>query len=153
MKRKNLKPLLSVLVLAVTAAVFIRYFAHHPEIKTQLSRLSLVEVILLLAMYCLSIVALAFVNSATLKVCNIKPVVSEIILLTGYSAVINFFGPLQSGPAARAVYLKKKYNLNLKKYGLATLIYYFFWAYYSGLFLLSGLLKWYIIPLAIAGLI
>jgi uncharacterized membrane protein YbhN (UPF0104 family) len=65
-----------------------------------------------------------------------------------YSAVINFFGPLQSGPAFRAVYLKKKHGISLKNYTVATLVYYCFYGGFSLLLLFSSLLKWWLIPLA-----
>jgi uncharacterized membrane protein YbhN (UPF0104 family) len=54
-----------------------------------------------------------------------------------YSSIINFFGPLQSGPGFRAAYLKKKHNVSLKKYSLATLVYYGLYAVFSGLLLAS----------------
>ncbi len=95
----------------------------------------------------LTMLALALVNISTLRLVKIKASGRESILLTAYTAVVNFFGPLQSGPAARAVYLKRRYSVDLKKYSVATLVYYFFWAAFSGIFLLSGLLKWWLIPL------
>jgi uncharacterized membrane protein YbhN (UPF0104 family) len=153
MLKKYLRPIAVISVLVITITVFTIFFIHHPEIKKELQHISISELLLLLGLYSLSIVALAVVNAATLRLCDIKVKPTETILITAYSAVINFFGPLQSGPAARAVYLKKRYDLNLKRYGIATLMYYFFFSLYSGIFLLSGLLKWYLVPLVIIGLI
>lgn len=65
------------------------------------------------------------------------------MLVTAYSSIINFFGPLQSGPAFRAIYLKKRHKIGLKNYALASLVYYFFYALFSGLCLLSGLIGWW----------
>ena len=89
------------------------------------------------------------VTVAVLRLCNIKISLKDSILLNSYTAVINFFGPLQSGPAFRAVYVKKKFNLSLKKYAIATIVYYFFFALFSGIFLISGILKWWLVPLII----
>jgi len=75
------------------------------------------------------------------------------LLLTAYSAVINFFGPLQSGPAFRAIYLKRKHDLKLKNYTLATLVYYGFFGGISLLCLLSSWLGWWLLILVGLGLV
>lgn len=153
MWRKYLKPVAVVVILLVTVLFFIHYFATNSAVRHQLSHLSFLEILLLLALYSGTIVALTLVNTSTLRLCDIKGSKKDGILLSSYAAVVNFFGPLQSGPAVRAVYLKKKYSLNLKKYTLATICYYFFWALFSGLFLLSGVLGWWLVPLTALGLI
>lgn len=89
--------------------------------------------------------SLALVLFATVALCNTHLPLKDGILLTLWSSIINFFGPLQSGPAFRAVYLKKAHGVSLKTYGLATLLYYFFYAGVSGLFVLSGILTWYVL--------
>jgi uncharacterized membrane protein YbhN (UPF0104 family) len=143
------RPFAAIVVLAATAVVFIYYFATHPAVGHQLHHTSAGLLGLLLGLYLVSIVALALVTLATLRLCKISIGTSESFLVTTYSAVINFFGPLQSGPAFRAVYLKKKHGLNLKNYAAASLVYYFFWGLFSGLMLLSGLLKWWLLVLAV----
>jgi len=75
------------------------------------------------------------------------------MLVTAYSSIINFFGPLQSGPAFRAIYLKKRHKVSLKRYALASLVYYFFYAFFSWICLLSGLVGWWALVLGIIGLI
>ena len=147
---KKLRPFIVVGVLVVTAAAFVYYFANHPEVGRQLRHTSFGLLVRLLILYLLSIAALAWATVATLKLCKLEVGKPEAFLLTAYSAVINFFGPLQSGPAFRAAYLKKKYDLNLKKFAAASLVYLFFWGVYSGLMLLYGLLHWWL--LAPAGL-
>ena len=62
----------------------------------------------------------------------------ENLLLNAYSTLINFFGPGQSGPVFRGIYLKKRLNLGVKKYVFATLIYYGFYAVISAFFLFVG---------------
>lgn len=145
--------MLIVIILVSTVSVFIDYFIKNHAVREKLTHLPPSLLIFLLLMYFGTMIALALINVATLKLCNIKSNPKEIWLLTAYSSVINFFGPLQSGPAVRAVYLKKKYDLNLKKYTIATFVYYFFFASISGIFLLSGLLKWWLVPLSFVGLL
>jgi|SRR5579884_2637928 len=153
MWRKFLRPVLVIGIIVLTLAVFIDYFKTHPSVHHQLSHISLGLAALLVALYSLTIVALGLANYATLRLCRIKAGARESWLITAYAAVVNFFGPLQSGPAVRGVYLKKRYNVNLGQYSLASLVYYFFWALFSGIFLLSGLLKWWLIPLLLLGLL
>ena len=151
MIRVSWRPLATVSILVVTVAAFIYYFAGHPEVRHQLGRTSPAVLAIILGLYLLSMVVLAAITLATLRLCNTRLKASESLLLTAYTAVINFFGPLQSGPAFRAVYLKKKHGLKLKDYTLATLVYYFFFGTFSCLWLLSGLLKWWLLPLVIGG--
>jgi uncharacterized membrane protein YbhN (UPF0104 family) len=153
MKRFKWRPVAVVFVLVVTAVAFIYYFRHHPEVRRQLQQTSFRLLVELLALYLAGIGALALILQATVRLCKISLDGSESLLLTMYSSIVNFFGPLQSGPAFRAVYLKKKYGLMIKQYSVATLVYYFFYAGFSSLFLLSGILNWWLIPLAAMGLL
>jgi uncharacterized membrane protein YbhN (UPF0104 family) len=147
--RPKWRPLVAISVLAATVVVFVDYFAKHPTVRQQLNHTSIGLLGLLLGLYLVSIVALALITLATLRLCKTSIGRSESFLVTAYSAVINFFGPLQSGPAFRAVYLKKKHGLNLKNFAAASLVYYFFYGVFSGLMLLSGLLKWWLLALAV----
>ena len=72
------------------------------------------------------------------KICRQTIPLKEHSILTAYSAIVNFFGPLQSGPGFRSVYLKKKHNVSLHRYATVTLFYYAFFGILSGVFLLSG---------------
>lgn len=152
MKKRYLKSALALVVVAATITGFIWYFNTHPSVGEQLSRTSFGLIVLLLILYLGTMAALALVTISTARLCRASLRPAESLLLTAYTAVINFFGPLQSGPAVRAVYLKKKFNVSMKQFGVATLVYYFFFAGFSGLFLLSGLLKWWLVPLTAIGL-
>jgi uncharacterized membrane protein YbhN (UPF0104 family) len=147
------RPITAVTVLVITVTAFIAYFVKHPEVRHQLSQTSLATLAIILALYLIGIVALAFATIATLRLCKVRLHTHESLLLTMYAAIINFFGPLQSGPAFRAVYLKKKHGINLKNYTVATLVYYCFYAGFSVILLLSGVLKWWLIPLTAVTLI
>ncbi len=149
MKRNVWRQAAAVAVLLITVAAFAYYFAHHAEVRQQLGNTSPGVILAILALDLLGIGALAMVAYATVRLCKINLGKSESLLLTAYSSVVNFFGPLQSGPAFRAIYLKKKHHLNIKNYAVATLVYYFFYGSISGLFLLSGLLKWWLVVVLI----
>ena len=143
------RPIAVSIIVAATVAAFAHYFDIHPEIWRQLQYTPVHILVALCALYLLFIGSLALINSATLRLCNTRLDNRESLLLTAYSSVINFFGPLQSGPAFRAAYLKRRHGTVLKKYGTATLLYYLFYACFSGLFLISGLVGWWLIPLTI----
>jgi uncharacterized membrane protein YbhN (UPF0104 family) len=141
------RPVAAITVMAATVAAFIYYFVKHPEVRHQLSQTSLSTLALILALYLTGVIALAFVTIATVRLYKLRLETQESLLLTMYTAIINFFGPLQSGPAFRAVYLKKKHDFSLKHYATASLVYYFFYGGISALLLVSGILKWWLVPL------
>lgn len=62
-----------------------------------------------------------------------KMPIYENFLLNSYSSLVNFFGPGQSGPGFRGAYLKLKHNVLIKQYIFITLVYYAFYALFSGL--------------------
>lgn len=144
----------SVTVLLVTLVAFVDYLATHPAVRQQLRQTSPETLVIILLLYVGATVALALVFIATFRLCKLSLGLGESTLVTMYSAIINFFGPLQSGPAFRAVYLKKKYNLKLKDYAVATIVYYFIFGLFNVALLFSGLLKWWLLAvllIAIAG--
>lgn len=143
MRRSIWKPLIAIIVLLATITAFIHFFATHPEARQQLSQLSPLVIAILLALYAGFLVSLVLILKATLSLCRTSLPTTETLLLTIYSSIINFFGPLQSGPGFRGLYLKKRYGTKLKNYTLATLMYYGFFALWSGLCLLSGLIGGY----------
>lgn len=145
------RPIAVVIILAATIAAFTAYFIDHPEVREQLSNTPLWLLVALLLGYTVFIGCLALINSATLRLCRVQLSRGESTLLTIYSSIINFFGPLQSGPAFRAVYVKRKHGVKLRNYTSATLIYYLMYAIFSGMFLLSGILGWWLLVLSILG--
>lgn len=151
MPKKRLKQLLAVIILILTIVVFINYIRNHPETLRQLTAVPLSTLVLLAALYSIFFGTLAWIQRATLSLCDIKLARRESLLLVMYSSIINFFGPLQSGPAFRAVYLKKKHGLNLKNYTLATVLQYLFYALFSALFILTYFIGlWALIGIIIA---
>ena len=153
MRNKKWRQIAAISILLLTAATFIYYFAAHPELLTELKHIPRgVFISVLLLDFCV-VIATGLILMATIMLCKIPLGARESMLVTMYSSIINFFGPLQSGPAFRAVYFKKKHKLKIKDYTLATFVYYFCFAFFSGLFLVSGILKWWLIPLSLMGLV
>lgn len=142
-----------VTVLLASIIYLISFVNKHPEIISQIKHIPLSLAAFLLAAYLIFFIGLALINTATLKLCNIRAGFLETILLTAYTAIINFFGPLQSGPAFRAIYLKKRYSINLKDYAAATLAYYFFYAVFSITFLMFGIFKFWAPLLVLLGFV
>lgn len=145
MYQKPLRLAIMVSVLLTTIAAFVYYFAKHPSVGDQLRHTPPGLLLLILALYAVQIVIIGLTLLFTLRLCDTRLHMRESLLLTMYTVVINFFGPLQSGPAFRGVYLRQKHGLKLRNYTLATFVYLGLYALFSGLFLLSGLLKWWLL--------
>lgn len=144
MSKQTLRSLLAVSVLVATVLVFAVYFSKHPEVFRSLGSVSPWALALLFILYGVFLINLIWIQRATLALCDITLGRKESSLLVMYSSIINFFGPLQSGPAFRGAYLKTKHNISLKRYTLATLVYYGLFALFSGLLLLSFFIGWWI---------
>ncbi|MDL2342140.1 MAG: lysylphosphatidylglycerol synthase domain-containing protein [Patescibacteria group bacterium] len=152
MNRRLARSLLALVILLVTIGASIYFLSHHPTVGRQLLATPRPVLASLLLLYLFFMVSLWLVFRASLLICNAALPVSETMLVTAYSSIINFFGPLQSGPAFRALYLKKRHRVNLKQYAVASVAYYFFYAYFSGLCLVFGLAGWWTIVLGGLGL-
>jgi uncharacterized membrane protein YbhN (UPF0104 family) len=140
-------------VIALTLIVFIAYYINNPAVWQTIKTIPFIVFVKIIALYVMSIFALSIVTIGTLKLCKIKMPLQQSILLTMYTAVVNFFGPLQSGPAFRGVYLKQKYGLSLVIYAAASSVYYLLWGGISVLLLFSSLLKWWLIPIILIGIL
>ena len=152
MKRRSFRSLLAVSVLLITFLASVYFLRHHPNIIQQLQQTPSTTLVGLLGLYVLFIGSLWLIFRSSLVMCNVSLPPLETLLVTAYSSVINFFGPLQSGPAFRALYLKKRHQVGLKKYALASLVYYFFYAGFSAVFLLVGIMGWWAFIVGIIGL-
>jgi len=139
----KLRSFVAALILVVTVAVFVRFFTQHPQYITSLRHIKLWQVLAIMGLNMGAILALVFVYTFTLELCGKKIPLREQFLLTAYSSIANFFGPLQSGPGVRVVYLKTKYKVRMRDYILATLIYYGMFAVICVLFLVGGSRPWW----------
>jgi len=133
---KRIRPYLSVTLLVLVLAYASYYIYKHKQLFKPLAHTNAST---LLSVYGLNIVMLCVlvsIFSATLFLCDMKLKARENFKLNIHSLLINFFIPGQGGPAYRGAYLFKIHKLKIKKYILATLIYYTVYAVLSILFLL-----------------
>ena len=135
---KHQKKLLAILILILTAGGFLFYFLNHKNALEPLKNLSLFNISAILILYGAILLALTYVLKCSLELFEKKIVFHENLQLNIWSNIVNFFGPLQSGPGVRAIYLKKKHSLDIKKFIYVSLIYYCFIALISCLFIAVG---------------
>lgn len=144
------KLLVSAVVFAGTCAALGWYLRGHPEYVDKLRHTSMLSVAGLVAINMVLIVVLSGIYYVLVCMVGKRLPHRENILLTIYSSIANFFGPLQSGPGVRAVYLRSRHHVRLRDYTFVTLIYYAIYAALSALFLLGGTRPWWQAGLAVA---
>ena len=142
---KRYKVIAGWIILLVTVYVFIRFIRANPTVWWQLQDTSWLTILAILAGYALMTVLLVALYKVMTTICKVSIPHKDNILLTMYSSVVNFFGPLQSGPGFRTLYLKKRYHINIPAYIGVSLLYYACFAAMSGLILLSAWLGWWIL--------
>ncbi len=149
--RPYFKRIVVVGILIATVLLFVRYFQTHPDYVAKLKQTDPIVIIwIVLTNFCL-IGALAIINHVSVQMCRTDLGKRESLLLTIYSSLANFFGPLQSGPGVRAAYLKTKYKILLRDFTFVTLIGYGIYAILSALFLVVGVLAWWQSVLVVLG--
>lgn len=141
MYKRFIKPVVVVLLLAATTVLFVRYFQTHPESWRTLTSISPWVIAIILVQNVLMTIVLTLINIYGLELIGKKIAWKEMFLLTSYSSVVNFFGPLQSGPSVRGLYLKKVHNVRLRDYTAITLLVLGMFALGSLVFLLIGTLQ------------
>lgn len=153
-RRRHVKNILIVAILLLTLAAFIIFFIKNPQYVGQLRQTNPWWIVAVIALNIPMVVLLVFIYDTCLGLCGKRIPWKENFLLTSYSSIINFFGPLQSGPGVRAAYLKTRHRVRLRDYTLATLLYYGMFAFFSALFLVVGTFAWWetlLLLIAIAG--
>jgi uncharacterized membrane protein YbhN (UPF0104 family) len=148
--KRSFKLALILLILASTATAFAWYANKHPEVIRKISDIDPWTMALLMAAYAFWFVVLVFILRITLRLYGKTLSLQENFLLNAYSSLVNFFGPGQSGPAFRGIYLKKRHNLKLKNYVFGTLIYYGFYSVGSAFLLFVGSRPWWLTVLLMA---
>lgn len=118
------KRALAIAVLVLVAVFIAVYVAIRPEIVGDVLAVGPIALGWLTALYALIIATHWAILVLTVRWCAAAIGVREGLLLTVYSTVANFFGPLQSGPGVRAAYLKAKVGVRLRDFTMATLVYY-----------------------------
>ena len=119
-KLKALRPLLVASIIALTAAAFVYYFHKHPQYLSELFSINFLVIILLMIVNFGLITMVAIMNHTSTRMCQVELGKRESLLLTIYSSLANFFGPLQSGPGVRAGYLKTRYHVRIRDFTFVT---------------------------------
>lgn len=146
---KRVKNTLIVAILLLTVLLFVRFFVQHPQYIRDLAHVNPWWVVAVILLNIPMVGLLVLIYDACLGLCGIHIDWRENFLLTSYSSIVNFFGPLQSGPGVRAAYLKTRHKVRLRDYSLATVLYYGMFAFFSALFLLVGTRPWWQTTLAL----
>ncbi len=147
--KSKLKLIAAPLLVILFIGIFVDYIGHHPAIIDSLSRISPWLLVILLGCYILLLFWWMAVYNATLNLCSQPLPRQENLLLTIYSTLANFFLPLQSGPGVRAAYLKKRHNVSVAGYIMASLIYFAMYAIISAGFLFIASRYWWLSILAV----
>ena len=148
--KKKIRLFLSIFILILTIYEFIHYLQGHRSIVEQLAHLIPVLIVILIILYLIILLVLTLIMQASLTFFGFKISNFDNLLLNAYSIVVNFFMFGQIGPALRAVYLKKKFQLSIKKFIFITLIYYGIYSVLSVLLIIFGSkIKWYYGVLAV----
>lgn len=139
---KKIKAKAGYVVLVATLAFFIYYILKHPQFWHELNNLNVLIIVLLLTLYLLFLGASILILKFTVEYCGKVIRFKNNLQLSSYSAIINFFGPLQSGPGFRAVYLKANYKITIRNFFEASVIYYLFFAVISAICIVAGSNYW-----------
>lgn len=118
------KRALAITVLVLVAVFIAVYIAVRPEIIRDVLAVGPVALGWLTALYVLIVVTHWVILLLTVRWCDATIGGREGLLLTVYSTVANFFGPMQSGPGVRAAYLKARVGVRLRDFTMATVVYY-----------------------------
>jgi len=130
------------LLLAAALGVFVWYGLTHKQLWTTLGNLNAGIVILLISLYFVMLGVLVGQLRFIVELCGKKINLKDNLRISSYSQIVNFFGPLQSGPAVRAVYLKRNYKVPIRNFVAATVIYYLFYAAVSGIAAIAPSAYW-----------
>lgn len=140
---KKTRLILSSFIILLTLGGLVYYISKHRNLLTKLSQTPPSVILLILFLYGLWLVSLAFILQAILYMCRKSITASDNILLNAYSLFANFFIPGQAGPALRGVYLKKRNGVRYRDYIYGMLLYYFFYGIVSVVLLLAGSRPWW----------
>jgi uncharacterized membrane protein YbhN (UPF0104 family) len=131
--------LLKIFLLVLTIVLFILYFVNNRDSFARIGELSVLQFLLIFLGQTIILVANALTLMIIVSFCRKKMDVADAARVTAYSSLINFFGFLQGGVGFRAVYLKKIYEIPLKKYFALTAVQYILLFGLSGLLLFFGI--------------
>lgn len=130
---------LKVFVLALTLLLFAYYFLTNQAQFAVIAQVAWWQVVLImtgqsLVFFSNILILILFVHFIRRKISFI-----DSARITAYSSLINFFGFLQGGVALRALYLKQRFAMTLRRYVLLTSIQYLVLFALSSIFIFIGM--------------
>jgi uncharacterized membrane protein YbhN (UPF0104 family) len=137
------KRTLAIIVIVAFLLFFGYYIALHPDILKNVIKVGPARGSLIFVLYFGVVLTNCGIMYNTIRLCKKTLPLKSGLLLTMYTSVINFFGPLQSGPGVRAVYLKTKIGLRIRDYTYAMLFYYFSFAALNASLLFINKMPWF----------
>lgn len=136
--------LVGILVALGTATAFLWFAYMHPEVVANLTQTTPFTIFSVILMYAGSIGSLALLLHVLLQLYGKCLPYSEYFLLTAYSSLVNFFGPGQSGPGVRAMYLKVKYGIPFNRFIFGMFMYFAWLILFSGAMLFAPKIPWWL---------
>ncbi|MDQ3123748.1 MAG: hypothetical protein M3Q14_03650 [bacterium] len=112
------------IIIVLSIIIFAWYIRGHPNTLYPIRSTPIYLIPILLLLYSTFLITNFLITVITITISKKSFSLKGSFILTIYSTLVNFFGPLQSGPGFRAVYLKKKIGISIKDYTLATFFYY-----------------------------
>lgn len=116
---------------------FVFYIKNNPGVLEPISNINFFILCIILILYVLFLFSNLMLTKVSVSYFKKQISFYEASLLTAYSTLVNFFGPLQSGPGYRAIYLKAKHGIKIKDYSLLSVLYYLAFGVLSIIMLLS----------------
>ena len=134
---KKQRRFIGLAILLITGFLFFYYLKTHPDVLNPIKNIPTFLLIFLLLLYGVFLLVGTFITKITILMCREKYGFDDSLQLTIYSTLVNFFGPLQSGPGFRALYLKNKLEIRIRDYTAVTSVYYMSFLFISLLMLLG----------------
>lgn len=131
--------LLRIILLVTVLAAFALYFLYNQEQFAKIGDLTFWEILLIIIGQSMVIVSNIFILMIIVRFITRRVGFIDAARITAYSSLINFFGFLQGGLGFRGVYLKKYYQMSLRKYFALTFVQYCIFFSIAGLLLVVGL--------------
>lgn len=135
MKNKALR----IILLTTVLVAFTLYFSYNQEQFARIGDLTFWEILLIIIGQSMVIVSNIFILMILVRFIARRVGFIDAARITAYSSLINFFGFLQGGLGFRGVYLRKYYQMSLRKYFTLTFVQYCIFFGIAGLLLVVGL--------------
>jgi hypothetical protein len=118
------KKAISIAIIILFFGFFGYYIVANPSVMESVAQVGPLVALSVLLLYLLVLLTNVGIMHISIRLHDKHLALRQNFPLMIYSSLVNFFGPLQSGPGVRAIYLKAKIGLRIRDYTYATLVYY-----------------------------